>query len=344
MFISSDDKNKITYSTDGNLSSDFLKILNEYNFRKVDRDGEYFFPSDYNPCENVAKKLNYSNSKYLYVMNGCDVIGSKVDLWKVIKNEFKNDASKIMPECYLYENSIDMINLQNRMNIEKNNNIHQMYILKNYEQRQEGLKLIDSWSEVMDPINMKKFYIIQEYLYNPYIINKRKVNFRVYYLVVCSHNNYSCYIYNNGFMYYTPEFYDPNKKDFNKHITTGYIDRQVYVENPLTREDFRQYLGQTNANLLDENTKVLMHNVSKVLSTKTCLNNDPNNKIFFQIYGVDVQPDANLNVKLIEINKGPDLNSKDERDGQVKYKMQQDLFKIINPAEFGITTNFIKVY
>ena len=145
-------------------------------------------------------------------------------------------------------------------------------------------------------------------------------------------------------MYYTPEFYDPNKKDFDKHITTGYIDRQVYVENPLTREDFRQYLGKNNANLLDENTKVLMHNVSKVLSTKTCLNNNPNNKIFFQIYGVDVQPDANLNVKLIEINKGPDLNSKDERDGQVKYKMQQDLFKIINPAKFGITTNFIKVY
>jgi hypothetical protein len=147
-----------------------------------------------------------------------------------------------------------MINLQNRMNIEKNNNIHQMYILKNYEQRQEGLKLIDSWSEVMDPINMKKFYIIQEYLYNPYIINKRKVNFRVYYLVVCSQNNYSCYIYNNGFMYYTPEFYDPNKKwlprpwqDFcqAKGVNPVHISR---IENIITRQGIENIVNLVDLN------------------------------------------------------------------------------------------------
>ena len=93
---------------------------------------------------------------------------------------------------------------------------------------------------------------------------------------------------------------------------------------------------------MDDNVKVLMRNISSAVAKRTCTSY--NDKIKFQIYGVDIQPDANLDVKLIEINKGPDLNSKDERDGAVKYKMQQDLFKVINPDQFGKTDNFIKVY
>jgi hypothetical protein len=333
----------LTYTTDGELSDDFLKILKEYNFVEDKKNGLYFFPYDYNPCEKIVRSLNNSPHKYLYVMDGCDVIGSKIDLWKSIKSEYGLQANKYMPECYLYDNETDMEKLRNRMEYDEDHNISQMYILKNYQQRQEGLKVVSSWDEVMDDKNRKDYYIIQEYLYNPFIVSKRKINFRVYYLIVCRNNTMACYIYNNGFMYYTPDFYDPNSTDFNKHITTGYIDRQVYIDNPLTREDFRKYLGSDKAKLLDDNTNVLMNYVSKALVKRICANNY-NDKVRFQIYGVDIQPDANLDVKLIEINKGPDLTSKDKRDGEVKYKMQQDLFKLIDPEHFGSTNNFIKVY
>ncbi len=33
----------------------------------------------------------------------------------------------------------------------------------------------------------------------------------------------------------------------------------------------------------------------------------------------------------MEINKGPDLGAKDERDKQVKLQVQRDIFKIIDP-------------
>ena len=332
-----------TYTTNGELGVDFLKILKEYNFKET-KYGEYFFPSDYNPCEKDAKKLITSPHKFLYVMDGCDIIGSKVDLWKVIKDEFTtNIATKYMPRTYLYENKQDMEDLKAKMDIDAANNVKQMYVLKNYEQRQEGIKIATSWAEIMDPDTVKKYYLIQEYFYNPYILNKRKINMRVYYLIVCRDNRVKCYIYSNGFMYYTPNFYDPDDPDFKKHITTGYIDRQVYVDNPLTHQDFRTYLGAEQSNKLDRNIKELMHFISQCLAKRTCRDNI-DDKIRFQLYGVDIQPDANLDVKCIEINKGADLNSKDARDGEVKYKMQQDIFKVINSDQFGITDNFIDVY
>jgi len=35
----------------------------------------------------------------------------------------------------------------------------------------------------------------------------------------------------------------------------------------------------------------------------------------------------------VQINKGPDLDAKDERDKQVKLQVQHDMFKIIDPVD-----------
>jgi hypothetical protein len=35
-------------------------------------------------------------------------------------------------------------------------------------------------------------------------------------------------------MYYTPQKYDDKDAAFDKHITTGYIDRKIYDTNPLS--------------------------------------------------------------------------------------------------------------
>jgi hypothetical protein len=74
------------------------------------------------------------------------------------------------------------------------------------------------------------------------VIFHKGYNLRIYVLVVCNKNNYNIYAYINGFMYYTSKFFEKNSMDFDKNITSGYIDRQVYKENPLTHEDLREYL------------------------------------------------------------------------------------------------------
>ena len=62
----------------------------------------------------------------------------------------------------------------------------------------------------------------------------------------------------------------------------------------------------------------------------------------FVIMGADIAVDKDLSVKLMEINKGPDLGYKDKRDGSVKYNLIKNTFakmKIIDT----ISENFITI-
>jgi len=130
-------------------------------------------------------------------------------------------------------------------------------------------------------------------------------------------------------MYYTPKLWDPNSIDPDVHITTGYIDRQVYVDNPLTFRDLETHMGSESYARLWTNIKAVMSNVRVTYQDLLTQQNKNYPGTKFLIYGCDVAPDNKLDVKLIEINKGPDLGYKDERDKQVKFNMVSDAFRLV---------------
>ena len=72
-------------------------------------------------------------------------------------------------------------------------------------------------------------------------------------------------------------------------------------------------------------------------------NNKLRQGLRFQIFGADVAPDNMLNVKLIEINKGPDLGAKDKRDNLVKHSVVTDIFDIVGLVEKKQKNKFIRV-
>ena len=223
-----------------------------------------------------------------------------------------------------------------------------MYVLKNYYQRQEGIKLTRDLDEIKTGLK-NGWYLVQDYIYDPYIIDKRKINFRYYMLVTCHNGKINGYIHKDGFLYYTPEYYDPNDMVFDKHITTGYIDRKIYDKNPLTLENFREHLDNKNkgsSKVWDKSVKKLMARVMKAISQKICKNKKLQNHFRFQLFGCDVAPDNKLGCKLMEINKGPDLDAKDERDQKVKLQVQLDIFKIVDPINENEPkeTRFVKIF
>ena len=57
----------------------------------------------------------------------------------------------------------------------------------------------------------------------------------------------------------------------------------------------------------------------------------------FQLYGIDVAIDEQLNAMMMEINKGPDISVKDERDGAVKKQLIKDMLKITGLIKFDNT-------
>lgn len=325
-----------------------LKVMQERKMKASNKSSIYI-PCSYNNCEKdiLAFEKN-TNNKKLFLIDGCDWVGSKLALWELLKEYYGANATKYMPKTFLLEKEKDLKEFPNHFKNNKQIRDNQMYVLKNYNQRQEGIKLTRNLDEIMNGLK-NGWYLVQDYVYNPYIIANRKINFRYYMLITCYKGKIKGYIHKDGFLYYTPDYYNPDDMSFNKHITTGYIDRKIYDSNPLTLQDFRNHLEFERKGLSkvwDKSVKNLMGGVMKAISKKICKNKKLQNKYKFQLFGCDVAPDNKLGCTLMEINKGPDLDAKDERDKQVKLQVQRDIFKIVDPS-YKLEpkrTRFVKVF
>ena len=309
-------------------------------------ENDYFIPCEYDTCENKIKEFeNEIESRKLFLIDGCDILGSKLVLWEILATTYGSDANNHMPTTFLLHDEKSMSNFSDHFNKKQKEKKNHMFVLKNYAQRQEGIKLCNELDVILNAKN-NGYYLVQDYLYKPYLIDNRKVNFRYYTLIICKNGIVDCYIHRNGFVYYTPDYYDENEMDFNKHITTGYIDRKVYEKNPLTLEDFRNYLDKIkegDSKIWDSNVSELMNNVMKALAPHICTNKKLSHQTKFQLFGSDIAITDNLDAYLMEINKGPDLDAKDERDRNVKLSMQRDIFKLIENN--NVSNNlFEKIY
>ena len=49
-------------------------------------------------------------------------------------------------------------------------------------------------------------------------------------------------------------------------------------------------------------------------------------------------------MKIMEFNKGPDMSFKDNRDGEVKKKLNKDIFNLLGLYNYNETNEFIRVY
>jgi hypothetical protein len=149
-------------------------------------------------------------------------------------------------------------------------------------------------------------------------------------------------------MYYTKDMFKENSTEDGPNITTGYIDRKVYEENPLTHDDLRIFLDNSNrSNLLDVEkeiknqglkiSEVYFHRIYHTLRSvfmafvgKICIGKKfTKNNTLFQLFGVDIAVDNKLNSMVIEINKGPDMGAKDDRDGAIKQRVVDDILTTI---------------
>jgi len=327
------------------------KVAEKYKMKNNEKNWDYYMPCEYNTCEEKVKTFeNQKDGKKIFLVDGCDWPASKVHLWKLLKAYYGDKAQNLMPKTYLLDEVEDLNQIKNHFDENNAKKDGHMYILKNYAQRQEGLKLVNTYEDIMSGYN-EGYFLVQDYLYNPFLINNHKINFRYYTLLVCRKGVLEGYIHDAGFVYYTPKFYDENDMDFDKHITTGYIDRKIYDTNPLTLDDFRQYLDKKSpgsSKLWDKNVNNLMHDIIEAISMKVCKNKKLHHHTLFQLFGSDVAPSLDLSASLMEINKGPDLDAKDERDKKIKLEVQEDIFKIIEQKDIEgykhLENRFVRVF
>lgn len=287
--------------------------------------------TDYIQVSYQLLKLN--NIKYIYSIKSIDLLASKSILFEFLHNALsKKELNNTVPVTYIIQNELELNEFKKQFNQNK------MYILKKNVQRQKGCTITNNLEYILQ--NANEYVVCQELLINPYLIDGYKINLRVYLLIIIKKTP-NLYIYNDGFIYYAPKKFDPSSVDDNVHITTGYIDRKMYDNKPMTIQEYLKTLNIHDKNTLNFNIKRVFKNVHK--SYYNYLSKyDSSNKTNFVICGADIAVDINLNCKLMEINKGPDLSYKDDRDKIVKYNLVNDAYKVVGLTD-GFSENYIHI-
>ena len=298
-----------------------------------------FIPCIYDSPEKEINAMAKTKNNYYMILNNCDEIVGKNFLWKYLYDYYGNNVTKYLPKSYLPYDTNSMEEFMKDFKEGK------LYIMKKNMQRQEGIIISSNFNEIITKLKEKNanFAIIQELLQNPFLVNGRKINLRVYVLLVVKNNDYSIYVYDDGFMYYTPKMFEKNSKDIDTNITTGYIDRKVYEENPLTHDDFKKFLGEQKSQIIFQNIRNLIKDILEPYRKLLVSTQSFPSSTQFQIFGADVAVNDDMTSTIMEINKGPDLTPKDARDGFLKKKLMDDVFAVINIIKGDGNNRFIKV-
>jgi hypothetical protein len=327
--------------------------LQKYNIKKTSGNSDMRIPCAYDEINKEINDINPNKDQRIFIIHDADNISAKDYLWKLLVQHRGLDQAKIlMPNTYITYSPEDMSRFKSEY---KRGNI---YIMKKNIQRQEGLKITDSYDDIVN--SRGSYVVVQELQQDPYIINGRKINMRFYILVVCNEDNVDVYVYSNGFMYYTKEPFKTGSKDFGPNITTGYIERWVYQVNPLTHEDFKIYLDKPGRQLSIPEKMIASQGlrVSDVVFNRIynllrevflcsvgniCTGKKLKSAITFQLFGADIAINSQLWPTIMEINKGPDMGTKDERDGEVKMGCTKDMLRILGMISEPGPNGFIKV-
>lgn len=303
-------------------SMEIIKTFKDANpsFVKATRydDARFLMFDSLDFIDDYMKSVKFPKlCSHVYGVAGSDIMASKSSLVVRMRERLPNRiCNEVLPVSYILPKDIPLMLLEA--------NPGDIWILKKNVQRQEGQLITDNIGVLEASAQDGSFVVAQKMLRDPFLVNGRKINLRVYLLVVGDR----FYYYTNGFMYYTPkQFRYSTDKD--EVITTGYIDRRVYEENPLTLQDFKGWLGAERGDLLFRN---IHQTIGLIQATFVEYLREANKSVQptrFLIYGVDLAPDSNLDIKIMEINKGPDLGYKDQRDAAVKLNMVKDALALV---------------
>lgn len=297
---------------------DVLKDSKRFSITEKYKDANMILFDSLNNIENILKTIVYPQSvNYMFAMKGIDTLASKVAFANMLR------GTAIIPRSY------DLTNKESVQSLLQD--FHTTYIIKKNIQQQQGLRIIDTMSDLMSALNTDKGYVVcQELLRDPMIVARRKINIRIYLLVVI-HRGGECefYMYDDGFLYYAPREWDMNSIDYDVHITTGLTkDRSIYNSSPLTYQDLLKQDEKRGA-LLDINIKSALSIVKDKYAPyfKDMNKNLPVTS--FSLFGCDIAPSSSGTITIMEVNKGPDLSYKDNRDGQIKQAMTKDMLNLV---------------
>ena len=329
------------YKSNNYIITNLLKqTLKKHNFKKNQNitTCDLYLPNTYTFVEDELLDLNTKSNNFIFAIDGCDKLAGKNNIWNLLENHYnRNIASTLMPETWILDEP-------KHIKLFKQNYIkNKIYILKKNIQRKNGILLTNDYNQIIKNID-SDYIVIQNYIKNTLLINNRKLNLRIYLLIVRKNNKIHSYLYQNGKCIYTNKDYKYSL-DMEENITSLNLDTKIYETNPLTLFDLKNYLNKKNIDYdiifkkIHNNIK-LLHNAYK---NKIGICPKFTNNTCFQLFGLDYIITKNLNILLLEINKGPNMSFINSTDKNLKLKLFNDIFDTINMIKSPSKNLFIEI-
>ena len=316
------------------LGGIYKEILNEESVNLTQDLSEFnlYYPCGYNGVEKELRALDLGGKtgQNIFGICGSDTIASKSSLWKVVSEHYGREfASKLIPESWLLKDNREFPLFKQQFTADK------IYILKKNVQRKKGIKLTSDLEEVENAYKSK--YVMVQEKHDSIIINKRRLNLRIYVFVVYKNGKKSVYIHDSAKVLYTSkdveENSSSNSEEFETLITNSYVtDLEIYNKNPLTLNKLLVYLEENrgvNSVAMKQKIYAVLKNVMIALLPKGCNCKNMRDQNMYQMFGADVLIDTKFKPYVLEFNKGPDMKHKDEADYKLKKKVIFDTFEKI---------------
>jgi len=318
------------------LSPLIKEIFNEYKLERVhNKNYDIFLPCNYTNIKNEMKKFEKCNNKLIFGISNCDLIVSKSNLWNLLEKTYsRKNAKKIMPETYILKNQKHMVLFN------KDFNSNELYLLKKNIQQKKGI-LITKDINIINNAYKNKYVVVQKYLKNQYLYNNRKLNLRIYILVIIKNRNKHVYINKKGKCIYSNKDFNINDLNPEIHLTSYNLDQNIYNNFPETFEELNNNLKDVKfADIFDKIIKICRLTFRP--SLQIIFDKKFNDCISFQLFGLDFILDNKFNPFLLEINKGPDMIPKNKKDKMLKKTIYYDVFSKVDIIKRN-TNNFLKI-
>ena len=324
-----------------------LDILQKFGIVHDNDDWGIYFPCGYDKVKDIFKQIRPQDpAQKIALVPGCNDIVSKTSLWTLLSEHYgRESATRLMPETFVLRYPKEMERFREYFREKTDKVPGTVFVLKNNYQRQKGLRLTRALSEIENAAH-QDYLLVQEFLEDPLLINGRKINLRFYMCLTGWRGRMQLHIHRNGFVYYTRDTFEAHSLDFHRSITSGYVDRRIYRDHPLTHKDMVRWLAGCGRDpehifsLIDHLFRKTMNAVSSVLCLESAFDAYPK----FQLFGADIALDSRLQPRLLEINKGPDLWVKGFRDRQVKEKVFLDLLDLVNIVDSPHSNEFRHIW
>ena len=294
---------------------------------------------------NYFKEKKIINIKYLGFLPNSDSFVSKNNLWNILRS---TKYSHIVPKTYLLDNYYDLENFKKEHQKDK------LYILKKNIQNKKGLKLIQGdYNTIINIYNLENHKLVQKFIFNT-ILDKQFV-IRIYILAIKRLNQNKVNVYYNK--YNKLLFAEKNLAQNNfksKMLITNSKSKMLITnskhnipENPKNLAELKNIIKSLDTNKIDTNkmdtNKMDILLGIKYIITKQCENE---NKLFnfsqFQLFGIDIICDANLNCYLLEINKNPNMsNFHSDKEKIEKREIIKDMYTLVKNT--GKINSFISL-